>query len=53
MKQISEKELEVRVAALAAMSPFELREEWARVWGPFEYEVSIFEIIGNHLIYPL
>ncbi|MBQ2869879.1 MAG: DUF2924 domain-containing protein [Akkermansia sp.] len=33
MKQISEKELEVRVAALAAMSPFELREEWARVWG--------------------
>lgn len=33
MKKISEKELEVRVAALAAMSPTELREEWGRVWG--------------------
>ena len=30
---ITEKELELRIAALSSMSPRELREEWGRVWG--------------------
>lgn len=30
---ISEDEMEARVAALSTMSPKQLREEWARVWG--------------------
>lgn len=30
---ISEDEMEVRIAALKTMTPKQLREEWARVWG--------------------